>query len=77
MSRSTTKRRALRRTTTVVERETYYQGEMPHMRAAVAYFTRKYGVAYPWQATQRSDEIMREWCELVATVRSQFDMHGR
>lgn len=47
------------------------------MRAAVAYFTRKYGVAYPWQATQRSDEIMREWCELVATVRSQFDMHGR
>lgn len=72
MKRSITKRRVL-----VVERDSYYQGEMPHMKAAVAYFTRKHGVEFPWQATQLSQEIMKEWCELVATVRSQFDMNGR
>lgn len=71
MSRATTKRRIL----VVAERTAHYTGQAPYMREAVRVFCERHRVQYPWQATRVSDDLLREWCELVADMRALYDLH--
>lgn len=72
MAKATTKHRTL---VVATQRERHYTGQAPYMREAVSLFCARHGVAYPWQATCTSTEIMLEWCELVADMRALYDLH--